>query len=188
MHTDPESQAPGSRPARLRIVLPIAIVVAALVLFMALFWSQGGHGGKGHGKRGGGAAADRGRSPVGGQSSYEGNSRVTGGGSPVGGGPSRSGSGAKGETWWYQKGKPERRDDRSEGWWAPRKGERKSGSEDEWPVGGSQRGSERRESGTATRETRDAEPPPRDRPAQPSPMNPGEAAGKTGPDDFWWRN
>lgn len=187
MTSDPEGQAPGSRPARLRLVRPIAIVVAALVLFMALFWENGGRGGKGHGRRGSAAASDRGRSPVGGQSDGESNSRVTGSGSPVGGGPSRSGSRAKGETWWYSDKKTERGGDRSEGWWSPKKGDRKGEIGDESPVGGSRRDRSADEEGSDAASKRESEPRNRDKPAHASPMNPGEAVGQTGPDDFWWR-
>jgi hypothetical protein len=134
---------PGSRSARLRLLLPIAILVACLTVFLALFWHPGGHGRKGHGKSG--TTAERDRSPVGGsRDEGEGNARVSSGeagGSPVGGGPSRSSPGRKGETWWYKDGK-QRRGAGEDAWWAPGSRDRKteagggsSGSRS--PVGGS---------------------------------------------------
>ena len=118
---------PDRRPAKLRIVLPIALSVAALAVFMALFWSDGRSGKKGHGRRHP-AAQDANRSPVGGQDGDLedlGNSRVNNGkgGSPVGGGPSKaSGSGGGGEAGWWYEDKGKGRQDGEDGWWAPEKG------------------------------------------------------------------
>lgn len=116
---------PDRRPAKLRILLPIALSVAALAVFLALFWHEGHKGArKAHGKRG---PADResGRSPVGGQDSELedlGNTRVNKGGSPVGGGPSRpAGKGGKDEGgWWYDDGGKGAKQG-EDGWWAPEK-------------------------------------------------------------------
>jgi len=189
----PETPTPQSRSARLRILLPIAIVAAGLALFLALFWNHG-HGHKRHGRS---ASAEGNGSPVGG-SRDEGNSRVTGrggsGGSPVGGGPSRSGSGSgnKGETWWYHEGK-NRKGAPDDAWWSPGKKGDKAESGRESPVGGSRNEEARAESGTSRGESSDASEdqpaPERNKPSHVSSKNPGEVAGqKGGPDDFWWRN
>jgi hypothetical protein len=190
---------PGSRSARLRILLPIAIVVACLTVFLALFWHPGGHGRKGHGRSG--STAERDRSPVGGsRDADEGNSRVSSGGSggsPVGGGPSRSGSGGKGETWWYKDGK-RNRGAGDDAWWAPGSRDRKPAAADSRggsPVGGGRsdedRAQARRDRAEAEEEERAAaerDARKADRPARASSSNPGEVAGqKGGPDDFWWR-
>ena len=186
---------PGSRSDRLRILLPIAILVACLTAFLALFWYPGGHGRKGHGRSSSSAGSDR--SPVGG--SDEGNSRATSGGtggSPVGGGPSRSASGGKGEVWWYQKNDKQRRGAGEEAWWAPGPRGRKPESGHGSPRGGSPVGGGDRDEASkarqdraedqavAERDARKTEPP-----ARASTSNPGEVAGQRGgPDDFWWRN
>lgn len=184
-----ETPTPQSRSARLRILLPIAIVAAGLALFLALFWHQG-HGHKRHGRS---ASAESDRSPVGG-SRDEGNSRVTAkgsGGSPVGGGPSRSGSGNKGETWWYHEGKT-RKGAPDDAWWSPGKSGDKAESSRESPVGGSSNEGARAERGPSHDESSDPaedQPQERNKPAHASSKNPGEVAGqKGGPDDFWWRN
>ena len=189
MTPEPQSPAPESRSSRLRILLPIALVTAGLALFLALFW-HAGRGGKGHGHR---TAAEH-RSPVGG-SGEEGNTQVTGGGaggSPVGGGPSHSGSGSKGETWWYHDGKA-RSNASEDSWWSPKKSGSKAGSRRASPVGGSSTDESRAEaspSREAAEEPTEAKPArERERPAHASSSNPGEVAGqKGGPDDFWWRN
>lgn len=188
---------PGSRSARLRTLLPIAVVVACLTVFLALFWHPGGHGRKGHGRAG--SAAERDRSPVGGSRDGDrGNTRVSpggSGGSPVGGGPSRSGSGGKGETWWYKDGK-KRGGVGDDAWWAP--GERKSGagegsSRGGSPVGGGPRDEDRAQARRDRAEAEEEAAAERDalnsdRPARASSSNPGEVAGQQGgPDDFWWR-
>ncbi len=187
--------SPGSRSARLRALFPIAVLVGCLTVFLALFWHPGVHGRKGHGRSGSGSTADRDRSPVGG-SRDEGNARVSSGGrggSPVGGGPSRSGSGSKGDTWWYKDGKQSRGAE-DDAWWAPgsdgRKSEGKSSVRGGSPVGGSDaedRAQARRdredEEAAEDREARKA-----DKPARASSSNPGEVAGQRGgPDDYWWR-
>lgn len=193
MNPEPESQAPGSRSAKLRIIAPIAIVVGGLVLFLALFWHPGGHGRKGRIQHG--TAAGRDRSPVGG-SGDESNTRVTegSGGSPVGGGPSRARGGGKGDTWWYREGKT-RRGATEDAWWAPKKDGQRDGdageaSRDESPVGGGPSRSSGDRSGAAERDREDERPARgSDKPARASTTNPGETAGqKGGPDDFWWRN
>jgi hypothetical protein len=187
-----ETPTPQSRSARLKILLPIAFVVAGLALFLALFWS-GGHGHKGHGRS---TAADRNGSPVGG-SREEGNSQVTGGGSggsPVGGGPSRSRSGNKGDSWWYHEGKS-RKGAPDDAWWSPGKKAEKDGekaeSGRESPVGGSNKGTRvsREASEDVSSEPSESRPPRERERTAPASSNPGEVAGrKGGPDDFWWRN
>jgi type IV secretion system protein TrbL len=187
---DIETPNPQSRTARLKILLPIALVVAGLALFLALFWHPG-HGHKGHAR----SAASRGEgSPVGG-SGETGNSGVTGGGSggsPVGGGPSRARSGNKAEGWWYRKGDNEgknRRGNPEDAWWSPKKGGSKTESDGESPVGGSSGGSSRGDSKGSADLSEAQSPRERDKPARASSGNPGEVAGqKGGPDDFWWRN
>ena len=177
---------PGSRSARLRILLPIATLVAGLAVFLALFWHPGGSGRKGHSRSS--SAAERDRSPIGSSSGGGGNSRATvknGGGSPQGEGASRFGSGEKGEIWWYRDGKS--RQPPEDVWWSPEKGGRKAHPEYRPPPGGSAHGAGREPIGKG--EKGDRETRPADKPAYPSPMNPGEAAGqKGGPDDFWWRD
>lgn len=194
MIPESETPTPQSRSARLKILLPIAFVAAALALFLALFW-RGGHGHKGHTRS---AASQGNGSPVGG-SRDEGNSHVTGGGSggsPVGGGPSRSASRNKGDTWWYHEGK-DRKGPPEDAWWSPGKredkGGEKTGSDRGSPVGGSANGGSRAERGSpkiASSETSEDQPSQeREKPAHYSSKNPGEVAGqKGGPDDFWWRN
>jgi len=189
MAPESETPTPQSRSARLKILLPIAFVAAALALFLALFWHEG-HGHKGHGRS---AASQGNGSPVGG-SRDEGNSRATGGGSggsPVGGGPSRSASRNKGDTWWYHEGK-DRKGPPEDAWWSPGKredkGGEKAGSDRGSPVGGSraERGSPKIASSEASEDQPSQE---REKPAHYSSKNPGEVAGqKGGPDDFWWRN
>lgn len=116
---------PDRRLAKLRIVLPIALSVAALALFLALFWTDGRAGKKSHSRRNQ-AAHESNRSPVGGQDSDLedlGNTRVNNGkgGSPVGGGPSKA-SGKDQGGWWYEdRGKSGGNGE--DGWWAPEKGE-----------------------------------------------------------------
>jgi hypothetical protein len=167
----------GPRPAKLRILMPIVLAVAALVVFLALFWPDGGSGKKSHRR----TQAASGRSPVGGQDELEdlGNTRATGG-SPVGGGPSQPGrKRAKGEEWWSPDAKSgSGRAAEGDQWWAPEGGKaERSGSES--PVGGA---SADRESPVG------GKPRAADKPARPSTRNPGEAAGSQGgPDDFWWR-
>jgi hypothetical protein len=123
----PEPNVPGPSRAKARILMPIAISVAALAVFLVAFWPDGPRGKKSHADRGRSTGHGAGRydSPVGGSDRGEledlGNTSVTKGGgpsrsgstgsSPVGGSPVGGGSredGAsrdKGEQWWYEDGK-----------------------------------------------------------------------------------
>jgi hypothetical protein len=113
----PEPSVPGPSRAKARILMPVALSVAALAAFLVVFWPDGPQGKKGHrnGGRSSGHASGRYDSPVGGSDRGEledlGNTSVTKGGgsgrSPVGGGPS-GGSGRardRGDQWWYEDGK-----------------------------------------------------------------------------------
>jgi hypothetical protein len=116
--------------AKIRILLPIALAVVALSLFLMAFWPDSHAGKKSHTRRG--QITERGGSPVGGAGREDledlGNSPVTrGGGSPVGGreAPARSKSKAGG--WWYRhKGKSSAGDKGDQWWYQDKKGEAKT--------------------------------------------------------------
>jgi hypothetical protein len=91
--------------------MPILLSVAALVVFLILFWPSS-HGKKGHAKGHGGGQ---------GSSSVTERGGSGGGGSPVGGGGGSARSAGKGESWWYQE-KSGGGDGRKEGWWYQEEG------------------------------------------------------------------
>lgn len=168
MSRDSESPAPAPRDARRQLILPLAFLTGALALFLVLFWEGAHPGRKRHGAAGAGSPAE-------GRTGRGGNDEVTGAGeSPVGGGP-RTGGSPKGDAWWYREGKS-RRSAPENAWWSPRKKGPKSAAES-GPSGGK------------SKSDNPKDPAGRNagKPATPSAMNPGEAAGQTGPDDYWWR-
>lgn len=99
----PDPARPGLKSKRARLLMPIAVAVAALAVFLLLFWTpeHGRKGGKAHSVRSG-----EGRS---------GSSAAQNSSSPVGG-DSRGSSRPKGESWWYQE-KKDKPDKKAEGWW-----------------------------------------------------------------------
>ncbi|MDB5049711.1 MAG: hypothetical protein JWO30_2782 [Fibrobacteres bacterium] len=159
----PEPTATGGSRAKFRILLPIALSVAALAIFLIAFWPDSHHGKKSHARRG--HASERGSSPVGGSDREEledlGNAQVTEkGSSPVGGegsgkAPARSKAKA-GSGWWYQGGKKSSGDKGDQWWYQDGKGEAKAGAGDDAPD--------------------------RDRARE------AEAAKKSGPDNNWWHD
>jgi hypothetical protein len=123
----PDSIRPDLKSKRARILMPIALVVAALVVFLVLFWPPD------HGKKGA-----RGRS---GQGSGQGpaGSSAQDGSSPVGGGSSGQSSGKSGG-WWY-KDKDDKPKKAGDQWWYKDKsedpGSKKDAEKDSRsPVGG----------------------------------------------------
>ncbi|HKP95271.1 MAG TPA: hypothetical protein VJ385_05895 [Fibrobacteria bacterium] len=113
-----EPASPGPSRAKARLLLPAAMVVAALAVFLIAFWPDAQARKKGHPRHG--RSSDRGTSPVGGSGREKpgdlGNTSVTrSGGSPVGGRAAPR-SRAKAEDWWYgDKEKPSR--DKGDQWW-----------------------------------------------------------------------
>jgi hypothetical protein len=124
----PEPGRPGLKSKRARLLMPIAVAVAALAIFLLLFWSpdHGRKGGKGHSGRSG-----EGRG---------GPSESHNGSSPVGGGSRNERPAKKGESWWYKE-KEDKPEKEAGGWWYKDKPEG-SGSEKDAvddsrsPVGG----------------------------------------------------
>lgn len=125
----PDSTRPDAKSKRARILMPIALAVAALVVFLVLFWPPD------HGKKGA-----RGRSGQGSGQAQGNSSSTQDGSSPVGGGPRGQSSSRKSESWWYKEkeDKPKKAGDQ---WWYKEKSEG-SGSEKDAekdsrsPVGG----------------------------------------------------
>ncbi len=123
---DPGRSDPQSK--RARILMPIALVVAALVVFLVVFWPPD------HGKKGA-----RGRSGQGSSQGSGGSSGKQDGSSPVGGGPSRQSSG-KAEGWWYKDKEPKPKKSGDEWWYKDKpegSGSKKDAIDDSRsPVGG----------------------------------------------------
>jgi hypothetical protein len=125
----PEPASEGQSRAKIRILLPIALSVAAVVLFLIAFWPDSHGGKKGHSRSG--RSSDRGSSPVGGSDREDregaGNASVKGAGSPVGGSDAPARSGSKGETWWY---KDEGKSSQNKGdqWWYKNKKDEEAGA------------------------------------------------------------
>jgi hypothetical protein len=124
----PDPFRPGPKSKRARILMPIALSVAALAVFLFLFWpaDPGRKGARGHSGQGSG------QGPAGSSATQEGSS-------PVGGG-SRGQSSGKGEGWWYKdkEAKPEKDGDQ---WWYKDKSEgagskKSAGGDSRSPVGG----------------------------------------------------
>ena len=119
----PDPARRGGPSEKLRILLPILLIVATLAAFLILFWPDSQKSEKGPGRSGQGAVSSESRSPVGGSREQDledlGNSSATGergGGSPVGGGPTTRPA-TQGDNWWYEDGKkPAKRKDGDE-WW-----------------------------------------------------------------------
>lgn len=150
--SSPVPEPPASAPFRLkaRILMPVAISVAALAVFLIAFWPASHAGKQGHAQRD--HASVRGSSPVGGSQGDElkslGNTPVTkDGNSPVGGteGSAPAGSHSNkytgrdwdkgknaangGDQWWYQEkgaGTPDAGRDRE------RKTSKNSGPDEAW--------------------------------------------------------
>ena len=123
----PDPVRTGPKSKRARILMPIALAVAALAVFLLLFWppDHGGKGSRGHSGRSG---------------EGQGSSSTRNGSSPVGGGDSRGSSSPKGESWWYKE-KEDKPEKSADGWWYKDEPEgsgskKEAGKSSRSPVGG----------------------------------------------------
>ncbi len=122
----PGSPSPGLDRVKLRLLLPIALAVAGLSLFLVAFWPSSHHGetASHHAQ-----SAGKNFSPVGGsdKGGNEGRGNLSvnsedgprsGDESPVGGENSRADGKSKQGNWWFQdKAKPAREKEREYSWW-----------------------------------------------------------------------
>ncbi|MEO7425241.1 MAG: hypothetical protein ABI036_08635 [Fibrobacteria bacterium] len=179
----PQSSPALSKQAKIRVMLPIALAVAVLSLFLVAFWPDSQHG-----KKSGAGREQSGRnpSPVGysdrGPRKNSSNSEGTQGGySPVGGDRSASHAGSKGG-WWYHEEDKSRAKEKT--WWWQDKHEERS---------------EDKRSESSEDKTRASSSPARE-PVEMTPggWTPDEPDEKTaskatppsnsGPDNNWWRD